>query len=117
VTTNVADLVKDIGFEYAMRSGSTIAVSDITIPEAKVEILAKAQGEVEGVNRAFRRGLLTEQERNERIIEIWQQTTKGCGASESARRWTRPATSRPWPTLARPRAVLAQSHSWLVCAV
>jgi DNA-directed RNA polymerase subunit beta' len=42
VTTLVADLVKDIGFEYAMRSGSTIAVSDITIPEAKTEILAKA---------------------------------------------------------------------------
>ena len=76
VTTLVADLVKDIGFEYAMRSGSTIAVSDITIPEAKAEILAKAQAEVEGVNRAFRRGLLTEQERNERIIEVWQQTTK-----------------------------------------
>jgi len=76
VTTTVADLVKDIGFEYAMRSGSTLAVSDITIPEAKAEILAKAQREVENVNRSFRRGLLTEQERNERIIEIWQQTTK-----------------------------------------
>jgi len=76
VTTGVADLVKDIGFEYAMRSGSTIAVSDITIPEAKTEIIGKAQQEVENVNRAFRRGLLTEQERNERIIEIWQNTTK-----------------------------------------
>ncbi len=76
VTTNVADLVKDIGFEYAMRSGSTIAVSDITIPAAKQEIIGKAQAEVENVNRAFRRGLLTEQERNERIIEIWQNTTK-----------------------------------------
>ncbi len=76
VTTKVADLVKDIGFEYAMRSGSTIAVSDITIPEEKTEILARAQQDVESVNRAFRRGLLTEQERNERIIEIWQQTTK-----------------------------------------
>jgi DNA-directed RNA polymerase subunit beta' len=76
VTTNVADWVKDIGFEYAMRSGSTIAVSDIVIPEAKKEIIARAQQDVEGVNRAFRRGLLTEQERNERIIEIWQETTK-----------------------------------------
>ena len=35
VTTEVADAVKDIGFEFAMRSGSTIAVSDITIPAAK----------------------------------------------------------------------------------
>ena len=76
VTTNVADLVKDIGFEYAMRSGSTIAVSDITIPEAKYEIIGKASQDVENVNRSFRRGLLTEQERNERIIDIWQNTTK-----------------------------------------
>ncbi|MRR32540.1 DNA-directed RNA polymerase subunit beta', partial [bacterium] len=76
VTTEVADSIKDIGFEYAMRSGSTIAVADITIPPQKPEILGRAQQEVENVNRAWRRGLLTEQERNERVIEIWQQTTK-----------------------------------------
>ncbi len=76
VTTDIADRVKDIGFEYAMRSGSTIAVADITVPPEKQEILAKSQSDVDNVNRAFRRGLLTEQERNERVIEIWQQTTK-----------------------------------------
>ena len=76
VTTEVADRVKDIGFEYAMRSGSTIAVADITIPSSKAEILEKAQQEVESINKSFRRGLLTEQERNERIIEVWQETTK-----------------------------------------
>ncbi len=75
VTTDVADKIKDIGFEYAMRSGSTLAVSDISIPAEKPEILAKAQQEVENINRSFRRGLLTEQERNERVIEVWQQTT------------------------------------------
>ncbi len=75
VTTDVADRVKDIGFEYAMRSGSTLAVNDITIPAEKPEILAKAQQEVENINRSFRRGLLTEQERNERVIEVWQNTT------------------------------------------
>jgi DNA-directed RNA polymerase subunit beta' len=76
ITTEVADAIKDIGFEYSMRSGSTIAVADITIPEEKPAILAKSQQEVENVTRAWRRGLLTEQERNERTIEIWQQTTK-----------------------------------------
>ncbi|MCL5611207.1 MAG: DNA-directed RNA polymerase subunit beta', partial [Chloroflexi bacterium] len=75
VTTDVADLVKDIGFEYAMRSGSTIAVSDIIIPASKDEIITKSQQEVDGVGRAFRRGLLTEQERNERVVEIWKLTT------------------------------------------
>lgn len=76
VTTEVADRIKDIGFEYAMRSGATLAVEDITMPPEKQEILAKAHQRVDEVQRAFRRGLLTEQERNEREIEIWQQTTK-----------------------------------------
>ncbi len=78
-TTATADAVKDIGFEYAMRSGSTIAVADITMPVDKPEILAKANEGIEKVHQSYRRGLLTEQERNEREIEIWQQTTKDVG--------------------------------------
>jgi DNA-directed RNA polymerase subunit beta' len=75
VTTTVADSVKQIGFQYAMRSGITLAVSDIAVPAAKEEIIAGALKEVEVVQRDFRRGLLTEQEQNERIIQIWQRTT------------------------------------------
>jgi len=81
VTTEVADNVKAIGFEYAMRSGSTLSVSDITIPAEKDEILAQSQRDVENIERSFRRGLLTEQERDEREIEIWQQTTKDVAAA------------------------------------
>ncbi len=75
VTTEVADHIKDIGFEYAMKSGTTIAVSDISVPKEKEQILEQAQEEVEKVNKQFRRGLLNEQERNKHVIEIWQQTT------------------------------------------
>jgi DNA-directed RNA polymerase subunit beta' len=75
VTTSTADEIKRIGFEYAMRSGTTLAVSDITVPPEKEEILEKALKDVELVQRDFRRGLLTEQEQNERIIQIWQVTT------------------------------------------
>jgi DNA-directed RNA polymerase subunit beta' len=75
VTTETADAIKRIGFEYAMRSGTTIAVSDITIPPEKTEIIDAALKDVELVQRDFRRGLLTEQEQNERIIQTWQQTT------------------------------------------
>ena len=75
VTTNVADEIKRIGFEYAMRSGTTLSVADITIPPEKQDIIATALQEVELVQRDFRRGLLTEQEQNERVIQIWQQTT------------------------------------------
>ncbi|MGB8214697.1 MAG: DNA-directed RNA polymerase subunit beta' [Anaerolineales bacterium] len=75
VTTETADSIKRIGFEYAMRSGTTIAVSDITIPPEKTGIIDAALKDVELVQRDFRRGLLTEQEQNERIIQTWQQTT------------------------------------------
>ena len=75
-TTEVADRIKDIGFQYAMISGTTLAVSDISIPEEKVEIVSKSQQEVDEIQRSYRRGRLTEQEMNERVIEIWQKTTK-----------------------------------------
>ena len=75
-TTEVADRIKDIGFQYAMISGTTLAVSDISIPEEKVEIVSKSQSEVDEIQRSYRRGRLTEQEMNERVIEIWQKTTK-----------------------------------------
>ncbi len=75
-TTEVADRIKDIGFQYAMISGTTLAVSDISIPEEKVEIVSKSQAEVDEISRSYRRGRLTEQEMNERVIEIWQKTTK-----------------------------------------
>ena len=74
-TTEVADKIKTIGFEYAMKSGTTLAVADISIPPERKPIIEDALKAVELVQRDFRRGLLTEQERNEREIEVWQQTT------------------------------------------
>ena len=74
-TTDVADKIKALGFEYAMRSGTTLAVADISIPPERKGIIDEALKRVEVVQRDFRRGLLTEQEKNEREIEIWQGTT------------------------------------------
>jgi DNA-directed RNA polymerase subunit beta' len=74
-TPAVVDAIKDIGFEYATRSGTTIAVSDITVPAEKSEIIAKTLTEAEAISRDYRRGLLTDQEQNERTIELWQETT------------------------------------------
>src|SRR5690606_1209969 len=74
-TPEVADAIKDIGFTYATRSGYSLAVSDITIPPEKTEIVNQALTDAEATARDFRRGLLTEQEQNERVIEIWQRTT------------------------------------------
>ncbi|REG11072.1 DNA-directed RNA polymerase subunit beta' [Pelolinea submarina] len=84
VTTDVADKIKDIGFEYAMLSGTTLSVADITVPEEKKGILADSNAAVEEVQKSFRRGRLTEQEMNERVIDIWQETTRVVGEAVRA---------------------------------
>jgi DNA-directed RNA polymerase subunit beta' len=74
VTTQVADRIKDIGFEYATRSGVTIAISDLTIPSEKTAIMEKTEQSVAEINRQYRRGLLTEEEQYTRVVELWSQT-------------------------------------------
>ncbi len=74
-TPDIADAIKEIGFTYATRSGYSLAVSDISVPAEKQVIIQQSLAEAEIVQRDFRRGLLTEQEQNERVIDIWQQTT------------------------------------------
>jgi DNA-directed RNA polymerase subunit beta' len=73
VTTEVVDRVKDIGFEYATRSGATIAISDLVIPSEKLTIIAETEEVVAEVDRQYRRGLLTEEEQYTRIIELWSR--------------------------------------------
>jgi DNA-directed RNA polymerase subunit beta' len=87
-TPEVADRIKEIGFTYATRSGYSIAVSDITVPPEKQEIINQSLKEVELVQRDFRRGLLTEQEQDERVIDIWQHTTEEVG--EAVKRYMDP---------------------------
>jgi DNA-directed RNA polymerase subunit beta' len=74
-TPTVVDAIKDIGFTYATRSGTTIAVSDISVPREKQEIIDRTLEAAEAVRKDYQRGLLTEQEQKERVIELWQDTT------------------------------------------
>ena len=83
-TTKAADMIKDLGFEYATKSGYSIAVADLSVPPEKEEIVAKALEKVSSVERNFRRGLLTEQEQDDRVIDIWQKTTAEVGDAVKA---------------------------------
>ena len=76
MTASQADRIKTLGFKYATRGGMTIGVDDIEIPPKKQEILAEAEKRVAEVERQFRRGLITEEERYREIVEIWQNATK-----------------------------------------
>ncbi len=65
------DAVKDIGFKYATLSGVSVAISDITVPPEKTGILDDAESKVQDVERQYRRGLMTDDERESRTIDIW----------------------------------------------
>jgi DNA-directed RNA polymerase subunit beta' len=70
-TTEVVDSIKNLGFHYATISGTTIAVSDLTIPDEREDILQRASAVVDEAERSFRRGLLTEEERYQITIDSW----------------------------------------------
>ncbi|MFZ2488317.1 MAG: DNA-directed RNA polymerase subunit beta' [Anaerolineae bacterium] len=74
-TANMVDVIKEMGFRYATQSGFTIAVSDIQVPPVKAEILDRTTKEVEQAERQYRRGLITEDEQYNRVVELWTRAT------------------------------------------
>ena len=75
ITAQVVDNIKDLGFAYATRSGITIAVSDIQVPEQKADILERTTREVELSEQQYRRGLITADEQYNKIVELWTRAT------------------------------------------
>ena len=74
-TAVLLDDVKKLGYSFACRAGFTIAVADIKIPPEKKEILAKTDGFVDDIDKKYRRGLITEEERYKKTIELWTKAT------------------------------------------
>jgi DNA-directed RNA polymerase subunit beta' len=75
-TAHLVDGIKQIGFHYATRGGMTIAVDDITVPPQKANLLKEADDAVEAIDRQFQRGLITEDERYEQVVDVWKRTTQ-----------------------------------------
>ena len=74
-TAVAVDNIKDLGFRFATRSGITIAISDINVPEKKAEILDRTTAEADRVEVQFRRGLITDEERYNKVVELWTRAT------------------------------------------
>lgn len=72
-TSKMLDRLKDLGFKYSTKAGITIGVSDIVVLAEKESILQEAQTKVDNVMKQFRRGLITEDERYDRVISIWSE--------------------------------------------
>ena len=75
-TAEVVDRIKDIGFKYATRSGLTIAIDDITVPENKDQIVKGVEDKVAEVEKQYRRGLITEDEQYVKTVELWTEATE-----------------------------------------
>ncbi len=72
-TIRLVDDIKELGFHYATLSGSTIAMSDIEMPNEKAEILAAAEKRVALIEQQYRRGIITDQEQSDLVIRTWKE--------------------------------------------
>ncbi|WP_339201216.1 DNA-directed RNA polymerase subunit beta' [Peribacillus sp. FSL P2-0133] len=70
-TSKMLDRMKDLGFKYSTKAGITVGVADIVVLKEKQGIITEAQTKVDNVLKQFRRGLITEDERYDRVISIW----------------------------------------------
>ncbi len=75
-TSVMLDKLKDLGFKYSTLAGISIAISDIKESVKKPEIIANSQALVDQVNKQFKRGLITEEERYQKVVSIWTDTKK-----------------------------------------
>jgi DNA-directed RNA polymerase subunit beta' len=69
------DRLKDLGFGYATASGTTVGIDDITIPPEKKGLVESAQKEVDRIQKMYNRGIITDSERYNMIIDVWTHTT------------------------------------------
>ena len=74
-TANMLDDIKALGYSYSTRAALTVSVADISVPEAKQQILADADAQVQQIEKQFKRGRMSENERYTSVIRIWEQAT------------------------------------------
>jgi len=76
VTAAVLDEIKELGFKYSTKGAITISMEDVIVPKEKEELISKAEEEVDKFEKSYRRGLISDEERYEKVTEIWNKTTE-----------------------------------------
>ena len=74
-TAAMLDKIKQVGFHYATVSGITIAINDLQVSEQKGEVLSKAEDQIQQLEEQYQRGLISEGERHEQVLSIWDQAS------------------------------------------
>jgi DNA-directed RNA polymerase subunit beta' len=80
VTAEFLDNIKNLGFKYATKAGISVSIDDIKVPTTKVGKIAEAKKKVREIQKQYSSGLLTEQERYNKIIDIWTDTNNDLAA-------------------------------------
>ncbi len=78
-TAVVIDNVKNLGYHYACLAGMTVAISDVIVPPEKQSMIDATTEAVNKIEQQFGRGLITEEERYNKVVALWQQTTNDVG--------------------------------------
>ena len=76
MTAIMLDNIKNLGFKFSTRAAISVSVADMEIPEEKYALIREAEQKVEKYEKNFRRGLMSDDERYERVIETWAKTTE-----------------------------------------
>ena len=75
-SAEVIDYIKALGFKYSTLAGITFSMDDVKVPPAKKELLAEADEKVSNIRKQYARGLITNEERYNAVINVWEDTTK-----------------------------------------
>ena len=75
-SAEVIDYIKALGFKYSTLAGVTFSMDDVKVPEAKKELLQEADEKVENIRKQYARGLITNDERYNAVINVWEDTTQ-----------------------------------------
>ncbi len=76
VITDILDGIKTLGFTYSTKAGLTIGIDDIIVPPEKKKILEKVENKIEEIEKYYEQGLITDDERHQRVIQIWSQANE-----------------------------------------
>ena len=76
ISAEVLDSIKALGYKYSTKGAITISVADMTVPSAKKELISATEQEVVNIERQYKRGFITEDERYRLVVSEWEKTTK-----------------------------------------
>jgi len=76
ISAEVLDNIKAMGYKYSTKSALTISIFDMTVPEAKKSLIAEAEQQVVSIEKQYKRGFITDDERYRLVVGQWEQTTK-----------------------------------------